>query len=718
MKNEKPFYFGAQYFRAPTPKPEDWERDFKTMKKCGMNIIRMWVLWNWHEPKEGVYDWEDIDGLIEMCEKYDMKLIILLSMESTPAWLNKRYPEAVYEGHDGTKQYPDGFGNHPGGMFPGLNMDYPGVQDCAENFMRAIVKRYKNKPEIWGWEPHNEPIIEPARMKFNDEQVFSYNQPSIEHFRKWLKKKYKTLDKLNKVWSRKYGAWDEVEPTRRIPGGTAQDFLDWTLHNTQALTERVKWRCDIMRDEFPEINLKLHTRAYGGMQGNAATWGMDDWALAELPDVWGGSSFYRQWPDAGYFLNNDNLWSTAKGKEFWLSEVQGGPPGGGMGRPGGDDDSNLDYTPRHMEMWTLMPIAQGAKGFMYWQFRMERKGPEYGFGVTNIDGSWSERCDVAKEMGELLQKNKDLFMDSEPLEYKVAIGYSMPSNMLEMQHRNNTWFPTESIMGAYKLTLHLDMPTYIIRLDEEAVDDDYSQFKVITLPYATWLSPKTVKKLKAWVKAGGILISDAGCGEFTNDQCWWSKIVPGYGLNEVFGVKRNKVKTADYEGEKFTDTKKPCHHTILGKEYKTCNFIEELEVSKGSNADIIGEWPNGTPAVSINNYGKGKAVYIGSSAYYAYSNNEEAPLLDLYKQLTAKIKRPAWTDSNKTHVRILKNGSKRIYFVFNYYNHPVATYLTIPGVSGNLKDLRTDEIISTKKSEDGATLRLEMQPFETRIFIK
>ena len=560
------FYYGAQYFRPPTPPPEEWDRDFSNMKKCGMNIVRMWCLWNWHEPAEGVYDWQDIDGLLKMCRKHDMEMILLISLESTPAWLNKRYPEAVHEGHDGTKPYPGGFSNHPGGMFPGLNLDYPGVRECAENFLRAIVRRYKDHPAIWGWEPHNEPIIEPARMKFSDEQVYSYNEPSVEHFRRWLKKKYRTLERLNRTWSRKYGSWDEIEAPRRLAGGTATDFLDWTLHNTAALNERVQWRIDVMRDEDPDIRIKLHTRAYGGMQGNAATWGMDDWALAQLPDIWGGSSFYRQWPDEGYFLNNDSLWSTAKGKEFWLSEVQGGPPNGGLGRSGSFDTAAGEYTPRHMEMWTLMPFAQGAKGFMYWQWRMERKGPEWGFGVTNIDGSWSPRCEVARDLGRFFHRNKDLLLEAEPLPYRVALGYNPHTNMLDFLHHKHVVCCTEALMGAYKCTLYLDLPTYIVRLDETAVDDDYSSFDVITLAGTTWISPKSVRKLKAFVRAGGTLIADAGLGEFTVDRCWWSNVVPGEGLHEVFGVRRIDARTHERVGRTYADTARPVVHTIDGRD--------------------------------------------------------------------------------------------------------------------------------------------------------
>lgn len=711
---ENKFYFGAQYFRPPTPLKQDWKRDFESMAACGMNIVRMWVLWSWHEPAEGQYDWTDIEDLLAECRKHKIKAILLMSLESTPAWLNKRYPEAKYEGHDGTIQWPDGFGNHPSGYFPGLNFDYPEVRDHAERFLRAIVSRFKGDSAVWGWEPHNEPIIEPARMKFDREQVYSYNQPSIDHFRLWCKRRYESIDKLNAAWHRTYGDWSEIEPPRRIPGGTAADFLDWSLHNMEALVERVQWRADVMRDEDPDIHLMIHTRAYTCTQGNPATWGMDDWRLAQICDTWGGSSFYRRWPDAGYFLNNDCLYSSAQGKEFWLSEVQGGPPGGGLSRPGGTDYTRGDYTPERFTMWTLMPVAQGAKGFMYWQFRMERKGPEYGFGVTNIDGSWSPRTHRAKELGEFFHKNKKLLLEAEIEPLRVAIGYNPHSPCLEFIHTWRVWDYAESLMGAYKAALHLDYGSYFLRLDEEAVDEDFGRFDLITIPMGMWISPKAVKKLKTFVRDGGTLVADASLGEYTHDGLLWSETVPGFGLDEVFGVRRTEVVSHAKVGEFPVDTARPVVHSIGPRDMRTCRYEEWLEPT---SADVIGAWPAGQPAVTVNRYGKGKAVYIGSNATLAYSHNEDPALLELYRQLTADIPLPARTGRTETHVRTLHRGKQRLYFVFNYSPTRVSDVLTIEKSPQRLKNLMTGEKVAFDKADGAATVRMDLPGYETLVLL-
>jgi beta-galactosidase len=361
-----------------------------------------------------------------------------------------------------------------------------------------------------------------------------------------------------------------------------------------------------------------------------------------------------------------------------------------------------------------MPIAQGAKGFMYWQFRMERKGPEWGYGLTNIDGSWSNRCDVARECAAFFHKHADLLLAAQVMDYPAAVGYALQTPMLEFISRNVPWFSAESIMGAYKLTLHQDIPTSFVRIDEEAVDDDFNRFKLITLPATLYVSEKAAAKLRKFVRQGGTLVADAGLGEFTADQCWWATAVPGQGLDELFGVRRVEARSIPKGARSYEDTPSPVLHTINGRDFKTCNLQEWLQPT---TAKVIGEWSDGSPAVTVNQYGKGKAVYIGSGAFCAFTHNHNDALQQFYRELCADIARPAWTDRNETHVRVLKRGRQRVYFVFNYYNHPVATRLTIPGHRGDLYDLWHENTVATEAGPHGADLRLEMRPFETRIFV-
>ena len=64
------FPTGFQYYRAPTPDRRFWEEDLKRMSEQGFNTVKYWVQWRWSERKEGVFDFSDLDELMDLAEKY------------------------------------------------------------------------------------------------------------------------------------------------------------------------------------------------------------------------------------------------------------------------------------------------------------------------------------------------------------------------------------------------------------------------------------------------------------------------------------------------------------------------------------------------------------------------------------------------------------------------------------------------------------------------
>ena len=98
MKFEQPILSGAiHYFRVH---PAYWQDRLLKLKACGYNTVETYVPWNFHEPKEGKFNFEgfaDIETFIKQAAELDLKVIVrpgpYICAEweygGFPGWLNK-----------------------------------------------------------------------------------------------------------------------------------------------------------------------------------------------------------------------------------------------------------------------------------------------------------------------------------------------------------------------------------------------------------------------------------------------------------------------------------------------------------------------------------------------------------------------------------------------------------------------------------------------------
>jgi beta-galactosidase len=67
LLNGKPFVVKAAEIHYPRIPKEYWENRMQMCKALGMNTICMYVFWNYHEQKEGVYDFKGQKDVSEFC---------------------------------------------------------------------------------------------------------------------------------------------------------------------------------------------------------------------------------------------------------------------------------------------------------------------------------------------------------------------------------------------------------------------------------------------------------------------------------------------------------------------------------------------------------------------------------------------------------------------------------------------------------------------------
>ncbi len=99
MVDGKPFFvYGAAFFYERIPR-ERWRTTLLAYKNLGINTIDLYLIWNWHEPSEGVRDFtgttdprRDLIGLLKLTHELGFKLILRPGPVIRNEWRNGGYP--------------------------------------------------------------------------------------------------------------------------------------------------------------------------------------------------------------------------------------------------------------------------------------------------------------------------------------------------------------------------------------------------------------------------------------------------------------------------------------------------------------------------------------------------------------------------------------------------------------------------------------------------
>jgi beta-galactosidase len=567
--------------------PDQIDRDIAIMKHAGFNVVRMGDLsWDSFEPSQGRFEFQWFDKIMDKMQAAGIRVILDIPGAPAPIWLHRAYPGVDIVSQNGTRlppaeRYMD-------------NISDPGYVRELGILAEELTKRYAHHPAV-------------IAVGYNNEignGFMSYSEGDRQRFIRWLKSKYGTVEELNKAWatqrwSRRLNAFDDVDLPLADGPGPSERYLDLHRYWSDVTVATLKELDAIRQRNMPEIP------SISNLWDNASRRGFDYLSTYKSYVSFGAEGFYPGDPVSGAFgalMTKGDL-----DTPIWFNEFTAGG-GGYYGTPG------------RSRMYAFLGLMIGAQGTLAWTFNSHLGGEEQAlFGLVDHDDTPSWKVgEFARFASEFKQIAKLGFPRSTHPE--VAIAYSFDSwvNSNPNGPSNTTrqfFHPSyaDQVQAAFEPFFRANIDAAIINVGHA----NLAPYKLVVVPADYVMDSASAKALREYVSNGGTVLMTAYSAKEDEHGQWFNTPLPGR-LSDVFGLKTNafydaSVLSFSLDGH-MIDT--PVHH------------YEVLEPSTATVVARFSTTADRTPALTINKFGKGNAIYlatesnpavIGSMLNYLYS---------------------------------------------------------------------------------------------------
>jgi beta-galactosidase len=278
----------------------------------------------------------------------------------------------------------------------------------------------------------------------------------------------------------------------------------------------------------------------------------------------------------------------------WFNEFTTGG-GGNYGGPKGV-----------IRMWAYLGLIDYGQSFLAWTFNTHRGGEEQAlFGLLDHDGtpSWkyAEFQRIASEFAKLRSLGFPRYRKPE-----VAIAYSFES--LIASHPpgpSNTARQYFTVDYTGQVTAALQ-PFFEDNIDVAFVNVGHStlDYKLLVIPADYLMDAASAEAIRNYVRNGGTAIMTALSAKVDEHNQWFDTPMPGR-LSDVFGIRT----------EEFYRPAAPPEIGLSGRTEKaSIGFYEVLEPLTAKVMAAFTNTPEKSPAITVNTYGKGRAIYLAVPA--------------------------------------------------------------------------------------------------------
>lgn len=640
-----------------------WSKDAEMMARTGVKTVRIAEFaWSRLEPEDGRFDFAWLDEVIGIFSHFGLETVLCTPTNCPPLWLYEAHPEIIQTGADG-KKIQTGIRGH-------RCLNSPVFMAYAKRITEEMAKHYASNPSVVAWQIDNELEAYPCCCDV-----------CKEGFRSYLTEKYDTVENINKVfgnsvWSGEYSNITQIEPHTAYPKAWQNPALSMEYYRftSDSTVKYVKVLSSIIRRYNPKVKITTNT-----------------WFCENMPDfykMFDEVDFvsYDNYPPVRIPENPDEFYSHAfhldlmrgiKQDNFWVMEQLSGPTGSWA-------PMAPSPKPNMIKGYALQAIAHGADAVVHFRWRTALTGAEmHWHGIldhSNVPGrrffEFAELCKTVSKLS--IMRNTKIVSD-------VAILYSPETEYaFKVQPQTEGFYYFEQLKY-----FHSAFTKYGANVDVVSPDADLSAYKVVIAP-SLYLNKKSeTENIYRYVINGGTLVLTARTGvKDKHNNCIMDTLPTVF--KELVGAEVTEYDPIGNSEQTIMD--------FSGKTFKCKQWCDILKLSTArAYAEYADSYYRCCPAITVNEYCKGIAYYVGTVCK-----------MDFYEDFVGKLMKQNGIPRLKglpkgVEVTTRTNGIDEYIFFFN--NSEQNASIGLPKAMYSIID-------STGKE------RIDLKPFEMEIVRK
>ncbi len=647
-------YFGVDYHPehwvypyAGTPEePEKrWTRDAELMVAAGVNVVRIGeYIWGLCEPQEGQFEFDWVQRCMDIMKQHEIQVVLTTPTAAPPIWITKKHPEILPIDERGQRLYEGT--RHAACYNSDLFWDY------CRKIVEAMANALGNHSQLIAWQ------IDSGVGGHTTE--FSFNEETKRDWHAWLKAKYETIERLNecmgtRFWGQTVSSWDLVPLPRTAP--TIHNpalVLDWMRFSSDTIVAFIRMQSTLLKKITPNVPVTTMMRALSRHYDHFdVAEELDFVSLDSYATIKSKAAVNAMDIDILRSLKKSNIRTPDGGDYgFWVMEQKAGNVNW--------QDVNSLVRPGVVRLFTYQLISRGVDGVLYFFWRQPRIGSEkfYG-GVLNHQGKGDNRTyREVSQIGDEIKLLAPLIKNTRVVAETCILYTHDNAWSLKQKMQPNRNFQLWDHMLRFYSALH----DQNIPVDFARPTDDLSKYKVVIAPSLHQLAWGEADLLKLYVQNGGNLV-----GTFNTGLVDEHHIAPDDGiplnLTDLFGLEVVEFDAIPPDEENHLNIKGDFPASHLHPAQLWCDVIEpkECEVL----ATFAKDFYAGRPALTVNQFGLGRAIYLGTMSHSHFYHDLTTWLRKIC-HLGGLLKVPEGVE-----VSLRQNDTTKLYFLLNHQNTSV-----------------------------------------------